>query len=117
MAKISLILAAPSGVRTSEHVRWAFAMMQRDIEEKTRLAYANEREKDSPHQAMAAKILNLINSDHGETLGVICNRLRPAKKEEVEEVLKSMEENNLIKSQQAKSKYNGKVATKYFSVL
>ena len=117
MAKISLILAAPSGVRTSEHVRWAFAMMQRDIEEKTRLAYANEREKDSPHQAMAAKILNLINSDHGETVGVICNRLRPAKKEEIEEVLKSMEENNLIKSQQTKSKYNGKVATKYFSVL
>jgi len=65
MAKISLILAAPEGIRTAEHIRWAFAMMRRDIEEKTRLAYANENEKAAPGEALAAKIMNMVDSTMG----------------------------------------------------
>lgn len=114
MAKISLILAAPSGVRTSEHVRWAFAMMQRDIEEKTRLAYANEREKDSPQQAMAARILNLIDKDHGETLAVLCNRLRPAKKDDVISIINNMVENKLIIEKEVKAS-NGRASKKFYA--
>lgn len=115
MAKISLILAAPGGVRTSEHVRWAFAMMKRDIDEKTRLAYANEREKDDPTQAMAAKVLNLVDLEHGETLAVICNRLRGAKKESVEAVLQSMIDNDLIVERVTKHPINKRETKKYFA--
>lgn len=114
MAKISLILAAPSGVRTSEHVRWAFAMMQRDIEEKTRLAYANEREKDSPQQAMAARILNLVDKEHGETMAVLCNRLRPAKKDDVIAIIKNMVENKLIIEKEVKAS-NGRASKKFYA--
>lgn len=114
MAKISLILAAPSGVRTSEHVRWAFAMMQRDIEEKTRLAYANEREKDSPQQAMTARILNLVDKEHGETMAVLCNRLRPAKKDDVIATIKNMVENKLIIEKEVKAS-NGRTSKKFYA--
>lgn len=115
MAKISLILAAPEGVRTAEHVRWAFAMMKRDIEEKTRLAYANAREKDDPTQSIAAKILNLVDQEHGETIAVICNRLRPAKKEDVLAVIKTMEENKLIEQREVKHA-NGRKTKKLFAL-
>jgi hypothetical protein len=114
MAKISLILAVPSGVRTAEHVRWAFAMMKRDIDEKTRLAFANERQKDDPTQAMAAKILNLIDREHGETKAVIQNRLRPAKKDDVEKVIAMMIENKLIIEKEVKAS-NGRASKKFYA--
>lgn len=115
MAKISLILAAPGGVRTAEHVRWAFAIMKRDIDEKTRLAFANEEEKNNPGQALKARILNMLDQDHGETLGVICNRLRPNKKDVVIKTLKDMENDGLIKNAESKHGGTGKTIKKWYS--
>lgn len=113
MAKISLILAAPSGIRTTEHVRWAFAMMRRDIEEKTRLAYANENQKQAPEAALMARILNLIDKDHGETVAVIANRTKKPKAE-VQSVLEKMTESGLVESQQTTHPFNGSVIEKWF---
>lgn len=114
MAKISLILAAPSGVRTAEHVRWAFAMVQRDIEEKTRLAYANENQKSAPDAALMARILNLIDKDHGETVAVIANRTHKPKAE-TEQLLNKMLESGMARKQDIKHPVNGRVSEKWFS--
>ena len=76
VSKISLVLAVPEGLRTVEHVRWAFALVKRDVESKVRLVTANEDEAASAHKsAIVARITNLIEGD-GETIGVIANRLR-----------------------------------------
>jgi hypothetical protein len=60
------------------------------IGDKTRLVVSNDRAKDSPGEALRAKIANLISGEDGETLGVIVNKCRPAKKAEVEACLNKM---------------------------
>lgn len=112
MAKLSLILAAPSGIRTAEHVRWAFAMVRRDIEEKTRLAYANENQKAAPEAALMARILNLIDKDHGETVAVIASRMKKPK-QEVEATLEKMREAGMIEKKEYPHKFNGSVVQKW----
>ena len=94
VSKVSLILAVPEGRRTVEHVRWAYAFVRRDLEEKARLVVANDREKDAPKQALAAKVANIIDGD-GEALGVIFNRLRKFKREDVQAALANLEEKGL----------------------
>ena len=90
VAKVSLILAAPEGLRTTEHVRWAYALVRRDCEEKARLAFANDRERDSPKDSLKARIMSLIDGEEGETKGVIVNRLRQFKRADVETALAEM---------------------------
>jgi hypothetical protein len=89
VSKVSLILACPEGRRTVEHVRWAFALVRRDLEDKARLVTANDREKDAPKLALQAKIANIIGGE-GETIGVIFNRLRKWKKQDVQKCLDDM---------------------------
>ena len=96
IAKVSLILAAPGGVRTSEHVRWAFALVRRDIEEKTRLAYANISEKSAPGLSLQARILSRIDSNHGESVAVLANRLRRPKAE-VQKAIDDLASKGLIR--------------------
>lgn len=114
MAKVSLILSAPSGVRTAEHVRWAFAMMRRDIEEKTRLAYANMTEKSNPGDALAARILNLIDRDHGETVAFMYSRTRKPKAE-IQKALEKMSESGLVEERDVVHPVNHKVSRKWFA--
>jgi hypothetical protein len=90
VSKVSFILSIPEGLRTEHHVRWAYALVKRDIIDKTRLVVSNDRAKDSPGEALRAKIANLISGEDGETLGVIANKCRPAKKAEVEACLNKM---------------------------
>lgn len=83
VSKVSLILAIPDRLRGEEHVRWAFALIRRDIEEKARMVIGNDSVKHAPKSAMHAKILNLT-ADEGEKEGVIVNRLtRTFKKDDV----------------------------------
>lgn len=88
-AKVSLILAIPEGVRTAEHVLWAYALAKRDCEEKIKLAYSTDAQTnpETETNGHAAKILSLISTDHGETMGVICNRLRSIPKERVRQIV------------------------------
>lgn len=96
-AKISFILALPEGVRTIEHVRWSYALTKMDIERKMRLAYANVNEKEDPVNAIAAKIQNILeNCEGGQTQGVIVNRCRPHKKEDVIKVIQTLVESGMI---------------------
>lgn len=80
--KISLILAIPGGVRTAEHVRWAYAFVNRDIHEKIRLAYANEVSEDDPVEAIKVKIVNLLGDGHVESEGVIVGKFRAIERKE-----------------------------------
>ncbi len=90
LSKVSLILAIPERIRTAEHVRWAFALVRRDVEEKMRLVTANDRDKDAPVVAMRARIANTCSGGEGVTAGVLYNKLRPRKKEEIDKVVAGM---------------------------
>jgi len=90
IAKISFILAVPEGIRTVEHVRWAYALVRRDAEEKTRLVVGNDRVKDAPKTALVSKLESLLLREDGETFGVIVNKLRAFKKEDIERTLEDM---------------------------
>lgn len=96
VAKVSFILAVPEGIRTVEHVRWAYALVRRDVEEKTRLVIGNDRRKDSPAQALMARIMNLVAGDQGETLGVLVNRIKSVKKEDIQKCLDLMIKEKMI---------------------
>lgn len=116
IAKVSTILAVPEGIRTEEHVRWAFALAHRDIEEKIRLAYSNDREKDRPDQALMARILSMVDAEHGETIGVLINRLRQYKSENVRNAVSHLESNGLMRQEKSKHAGNGREVVKLFRV-
>lgn len=98
IAKVSLILAAPSGIRTLEHVRWSFALVKRDIEEKMRLVMSNDKSHGLDRNLMA-KITKVISKDHGETFGVIRNRLRMYKPDDVQKALDRMADAGIAKKE------------------
>lgn len=93
-AKVSLLLAIPSGVRTEEHVLWAYALAKRDLDLKLKMTYATANESDD---GLASRVLSLVTKDHGETLGVICNRLRGTTKAQVGALLQKMVEAGMLK--------------------
>jgi hypothetical protein len=113
VAKVSLILAAPHGLRTAEHILWAYALVKRDIEEKMRLVTANERIKDAPGMALKAKLLNLISGEDGETLGVIRNRTRKHKAPDVEKALDELVKAGLAELIETANPTNGKPVKRY----
>jgi hypothetical protein len=90
IAKVSFILAAPEGLREPEHVRWAYALVRNDVEAKIRLVLGNDMVKESPKTALINKIENVISGDEGETFGVICNKLRGKKREDIKKCLDEM---------------------------
>jgi hypothetical protein len=112
VSKVSLILATPEGRRTQEHVRWAFALVRRDLDEKARLVTANDREKDAPKLALAARVANIIDGD-GETFGVICNRIRKAKREDVQATLDDMVAQGVASKEARKHPITGREAVLY----
>lgn len=113
VAKISMILGIPGGVREAHHVQWAMALVKRDIDEKIKLAYSNTAVDKS--QAMASRVMSLITKDHGETLGRIKNKLRGYRSEDVEKVLEALEKSGHIKTEDA-SAGRGKKTIKYYAV-
>ena len=109
VGKLSFIVAIPEGVRDVEHVRWAYAVVMQDIDKKMKLAHSNMSEKDSPTDAIAIKIQSILQSfDEPVTHGVLINRCRPHKKENVQKVIDKIISNGLIKKteKQHKSKKN-----------
>jgi chemotaxis methyl-accepting protein methylase len=87
----------------------------RDCLQKIKLAYANSNEdnKDNRTNAIAAKISSLVSKDHGETFGVICNKLRNVPKAEIKNTLQKMvEQDQLILDEYTNAK--GRLVKKYF---
>jgi hypothetical protein len=113
VSKISLILAAPSGIRTAEHVRWSFAFVERDIAEKCNLALANEADTEEAGgniaDAIAYKIIALLGDGHTETRGVIVNRCKKWPKDKVEHIIDQLIELRRLISDKLPNPTNGRV--------
>lgn len=116
-AKISAILAAPTGVRGVEEVRYAYKLALMDIEGKLKLAYANMKEDEKQNvDAVSARILNCISKEHGETIGVIVNRCRPHNREVVQSSLDRLIKSGLVKAVGVEHGRRKKPVDKYFIV-
>lgn len=113
-SKISLVCALPSGLRTAEHVRYGYALAMRDVEQKIKLAYSTENKESS--DGLAAKVLSIVDKEHGETLGVICNRLRGTPKAQIESLLVQMTERGMIRAEEQSKKQNGIKFYRYYAV-
>jgi hypothetical protein len=113
VAKVSLILAVPGGIRTEEHILWAYALVRRDIREKMDLVTSNERAKDNPLMAMKARIMNLTAGDVGETFGVICNRMRKYKKTDVQKCLDQMVASGHLVVEEGAHRFKGTIVKRY----
>lgn len=114
-AKISFILAIPEGLRTVEHVTWAYEFVKNDIARKMRLATSNIEKDENPADSIAVKIQDILqNSEDGETQGAIVNRCRPHKKDSIIQVLDALVERNLIKIIEYEPKRNNKKKVKKY---
>jgi len=93
VCKISFILAIPSGLRTLEMINWASALISRDIEEKSRLAYANINEKSNPLEALLIRVLNKLDSNNGISASAISSSMHKGPKgaQEITAVLEELE--------------------------
>lgn len=94
VAKVSFILGAPGGLRTSEHVLWAYALIKKDISDKALMVLTND---DNREQALFSKIKHLIG-DEGATVGVLYNRIKGFKKGDIDHCIKILLDANIIKS-------------------
>jgi hypothetical protein len=110
-SKVSLLLAIPSGLRTAEHVLWGYAAAMRDVKQKIQMAYATDNDDDS---GLAARVLSLLTSEHGETEGVIINRLRGIPKEQVKALLDKMAANGMVRKEETIAK-NNRACARYYS--
>ena len=113
VAKVSFILAAPHGLRTSEHVRWAFALVLHDLELKTMLVTANDRKMDAPATALQAKVLAVLDREEWISVGVIRNKCRGYKNEEIDAVLKKTVDNGIVEMLESEHPVNKRVTVKY----
>lgn len=113
VAKISMVLAIPEGLRTVEHVRWAYKMVLRDVNEKMKLAQSNDT--DSKQNALAGRILSMVTKDHGETLGRIRNKARGYRKEDVDECVEKLVEAGYIRREESQ-RGRGRPSVKFFGL-
>lgn len=95
IAKISFILAIPHGERCTDHVRWAFAYVRDEMEDKIKLVFANDNAKTKPEEAMAARILGYLDPEKGTTIPVLDNRLS-IDRSAIETILAKLEEKGLV---------------------
>lgn len=112
IAKISFVLAIPSGTRTLEHVRWAFAFVKDEIDFKVQLVFANDNAKQKPEDALAARLLNLIDAENGLTTAMLANRLK-VDKAVIETTLRHLEGIGEVRLKEGR-KYRGKIPLKWF---
>lgn len=114
IAKISFILAIPHGERQLEHVQWAFGYIKDEIDFKVQLVFANDNAKQKPADALAARILNMVDGDNGLTLAMLSNKLKvPATN--IEETCKALSEAGEMELRFSR-KYRGKDVFKWFKV-
>ena len=116
IAKVSFILALPTGTRTAAHVSWAFAYVRAELDTKIKLVFANDNATARPDDAMAARILNYIDPDKGSTAAVLANRMKLTVAK-VEAVLIKMETQGQVKRGEATRLYAGKRNTRWLCIL
>jgi len=113
VAKISTILAIPSGVRTLEHVRWAFACAKHDIDEKITAVMSNDDTSGKQTQ-LKASILKHISTDHGESIAVLSNKMRKYRKEDIETAMTELLTAGIVREERSEHPSNKKTVVKFF---
>lgn len=113
VAKVSMILAIPGGLRTPEHVRWAYKLVKQDADEKMKLANANS--SSDKQDALASAVMSHVTVDHGETIGRLRNKCRKFRQEDVDKIVEKLEEAGYLRSVDH-SAGRGKKTKKYFAV-
>jgi len=111
-SKVSLICAMPSGLRTVDHVKYGYALALADVERKIKLSYSEDNKKSG--DGLAAKVLSVIDKEKGETLGVICNRLRGVPKAQVETLLNEMVGKGMLRKEEYAKKNDGRPVVRFF---
>lgn len=114
VAKVSMILAIPEGLRTAEHVRWAYALVKRDVEEKMNLAHSNSAV--DKQDALASQIMSNVSEDHGETIGRLRSKCRKYRKEDVDKTVEKLVESGHLKEEETPNG-KGRTTVKYFAVI
>lgn len=95
--KVSIICAVGEGVRTIEHIKWAYAFIKADIIAKTNLAAANiAQEYKALDEALMRRIIDMMDDKDGISTGMVCNRLRNFKKDDVIKALSKLESVGVI---------------------
>lgn len=114
VSRISALLACWEGVRNADHVRWAFETVHRDVKAKALAVTANDRAKDSPQTALQARIVSLCGGDAGMTIGVLVNRCRAFRRDDVEREVKALVAAGALRSESAKGG-NGKTVERFIA--
>lgn len=109
-AKVSAVLAMPSGLRTLEHVRWAYALVKRDIDGKMRVAYSNCAPQ--AQDALSSKVMSMVTGEHGETLGAIQRGCRSYTPGDVERALERMLEAGVLVKRESTGR--GRPTVRYY---
>lgn len=112
VAKVSFILAIPEGVRTVEHVKWAFAYVRAEMEYKIRVVFANDNSKHDPEKALAARIETRLDSENWMTLSVLKNKLR-VDEAALLTILDRMVDAGIVAQKTGKRTYNGRKVVSY----
>lgn len=111
VSKVSLILAVAEQKRTVEHVRWAFALVRRDIEEKINLVIGNDQRSHRKEDALTARIVGMIPDDGGEIKeSIIVNRCQNSnfRKDDVLRALAALVKSSSIEIIEKTHPTNGK---------
>lgn len=115
--KVSMILAMGDGeCRTADHVRWAYALVKRDLENKINLTGANmaETEKNLATEILS-KVKHKLDKNNGVTLGVLSNKMRTIDKENIQKALDYLVTNGEVNKDEKQSK-NGQMIINYYLV-
>ena len=99
-------------MRNADHVRWAFETVRRDVQAKALAVTANDRAKDSPQTALQARLVSLCGSEAGMTLGVLVNRCRAFRRDDVEREVKALVAAGALRAESVKGA-NGKPTERY----
>ena len=87
--KVSMVLAmGDKGLRTVEHVKWAYKLVKQDLQNKILLTAANMAEnEDDIVKEVKYKVLHKLDKKVPNSLGAIKNKLRKTKEEHIQKIL------------------------------
>lgn len=117
--KISMVLgmARQTKQRTEHDVRWSYALVRKNIDEKISIVSANVAEENKDKAtAIVAKIATMLDKDIAQTEGAIINRYRKEGKTAVQQALKWMEENNYARFESEEHKFNKTLIKKWYTL-
>ena len=115
VAKISYTLAIPGGTRTEEHVAWAFAYVKAEVDGKIQMVFANDNARSAPEQALAARVLSILDTEKGMSVSVLSNRLKVGP-ETISPVLDEMAARGMVRSMKSKRKSKGQYIQQWVQI-